>query len=236
MYVPQKIQFFAFQVNTTVPKGNYGKVEMTYASTFFDSRGILLKQLKNNSVKHLTNKFNSSIMLLNLSQDSKLIRSSDKAIKPRVYFTSILNRPVVIWPAYLCTQIVQYDIYFQQYPLSFEVLNQDRGFVLYENLINKIYTDPAVLSIATLNDRGYVFVNQEFRGIFSRSQSIVTMPLSGTVQSLIVKCGVLRDKLVSTHKIMFLNFLACKLHSHLSHITIVGIFLAGYGHTRPDLA
>jgi hypothetical protein len=68
--------------------------------------------------------------------------------------------------------------------LSFEVLNQDRGFVLYENLINKIYSDPAVLSIATLNDRGYVFVNQEFRGIFSRSQSIVTMPLSGTVHKM----------------------------------------------------
>ena len=175
-------------------------------------------------------------MLLNLSQDSKLIRSSNKAIKPRVYFASILNQPVVIWPAYLCTQIVQYDIYFQQYPLSFEVLNQDRGFVLYENLINKIYTDPAVLSIATLNDRGYVFVNQEFRGIFSRSQSIVTMPLSGTVHSLLAKCGILRDKLVSNKKIMCLTFFSYKIQSHLSHITIVGIFLVDYEHTRLDLA
>jgi hypothetical protein len=39
-----------FKVNDTSIKGNYGQVEMSYASTLFRARGSLLQQLQQNSV------------------------------------------------------------------------------------------------------------------------------------------------------------------------------------------
>ena len=40
------------QVNSTAPKGSYGKVEMNFASTIFASKGMLLKSKQINSVKN----------------------------------------------------------------------------------------------------------------------------------------------------------------------------------------
>ena len=34
-----------------------------------------------------------------------------------------------------------------EYPLTFEQLNQENGFVLYEHVINKQYRDPSVLTV-----------------------------------------------------------------------------------------
>lgn len=63
--------------------------------------------------------------------------------------------------------------------MTFEQLGQNRGFVLYETDLKKMFTDPAELKIDVLHDRANVFVNQEFRGILSRAESVFSMPLSG---------------------------------------------------------
>ena len=41
----------SFKVNATVPKGSYGKVEMSFVSSFFTARGMLLKSLQASSVR-----------------------------------------------------------------------------------------------------------------------------------------------------------------------------------------
>ena len=46
------------------------------------------------------------------------------------------------------------------FPLSFEILKQAYGFVLYRTTIPERFRDPAKLSIPGLKDRGIVFVNQ----------------------------------------------------------------------------
>lgn len=46
------------------------------------------------------------------------------------------------------------------YPLSFEVLKQAYGFVLYRTKIQKHYRDPSVLSVPGLRDRAIIFVDQ----------------------------------------------------------------------------
>ena len=62
------------------------------------------------------------------------------------------------------------------------MLGQANGFMLYETNIVKMFTDPAELNVPTLHDRGYVFVNEEPRGILSRAENVATMPLSGPIQ------------------------------------------------------
>jgi hypothetical protein len=61
------------------------------------------------------------------------------------------------------------------------MLGQANGFVLYETDIVKMFTDPAELNIPAMHDRGYVFVNEEPRGILSRVENVATMPLSGLI-------------------------------------------------------
>ncbi len=43
---------------------------------------------------------------------------------------------------------VFFSKYAQTYPKSFEAIGQDRGFVLYETQLVKMFTDPAQLSIS----------------------------------------------------------------------------------------
>lgn len=94
----------------------------------------------------------------------------------------------------------------QKYPMTFEQLDQENGFVLYETQIRQLFTDPAKLEIegkifqfffflntldincsafilgsfihSGIHDRGYVFVNQQLRGVLSRSEEITSMPLT----------------------------------------------------------
>ena len=49
---------------------------------------------------------------------------------------------------------------FRTSPGSFESLKVGSGFVLYETVVDKMVTDPAVLSVPELKDRAYVFVNK----------------------------------------------------------------------------
>ncbi|GAU98931.1 hypothetical protein RvY_10003 [Ramazzottius varieornatus] len=62
-------------------------------------------------------------------------------------------------------------------PMSFETLKQAYGFVLYRTKIPGRFRDPAKLSIPGLRDRGIVFVDQEPRGILSRTQLTYDMPI-----------------------------------------------------------
>jgi hypothetical protein len=66
-----------------VPKGNYGKVQMKFISSFFASNGTLLLKAASG----------------------------------------------------------------QKYPMTFEQLDQENGFVLYETQIRQLFTDPAKLEI-----------------------------------------------------------------------------------------
>ncbi|CAB4070215.1 GLB1 [Lepeophtheirus salmonis] len=59
---------------------------------------------------------------------------------------------------------------FQKNPLSFEDLNQESGFVLYETFIprGRVYSSPVTLQIASINDRGNVFLNEKPLGVLTR--------------------------------------------------------------------
>lgn len=63
-------------------------------------------------------------------------------------------------------------------PRTFEELNQNSGFILYETTLPKDTRDPALLKIADLRDRAYVYVNRQFVGILSRENKIYSLPLS----------------------------------------------------------
>lgn len=63
-------------------------------------------------------------------------------------------------------------------PLSFEVLNQPNGFVLYSTVINFKPTDPVKLSIPGLKDRALVFVDQIYQATLSRETEIFETPLN----------------------------------------------------------
>ena len=83
-----------------------------------------------------------------------------------------------------------------QDPLTFEEVGQENGFMLYETGIDKLFTDPAKLEIAEIHDRAYIFVNQEPRGVLSRSENVKSMPLSvdvgDTLQILVENQGRIR--------------------------------------------
>lgn len=68
-------------------------------------------------------------------------------------------------------------------PMSFEALDQNSGFILYETILPKTSRDPALLKLAELRDRAYVYVNRQFVGILSRENKIYSLPISLTMGS-----------------------------------------------------
>lgn len=62
-------------------------------------------------------------------------------------------------------------------PMTFEALDQYSGFILYETTLPKTSRDPALLKLADLRDRAYVYVNRQFIGILSRENKIMSLPL-----------------------------------------------------------
>ena len=64
------------------------------------------------------------------------------------------------------------------FPESFEVLDQNSGFILYETTLPKTSRDPGLLKFADLKDRAYVYVNRQFAGILSRENKIYSLPLT----------------------------------------------------------
>ncbi len=61
---------------------------------------------------------------------------------------------------------------------SFEALNQNSGFVLYETDLPVVIRDPSLLKVEGLGDRAYIYVNQKFVGILSRSNNITSLPIT----------------------------------------------------------
>lgn len=62
--------------------------------------------------------------------------------------------------------------------MSFEELDQNSGFVLYECLLPKTNRDPGLLTIENLRDRAYIYVDRQFVGILSRENKIYSIALS----------------------------------------------------------
>ena len=69
-------------------------------------------------------------------------------------------------------------IHHSRWPQTFEALGQRSGFVLYQTTIKDHFTDPALLEIKGLHDRGYIYIDENFRGILSRMSGIHSMPIS----------------------------------------------------------
>lgn len=75
-------------------------------------------------------------------------------------------------------------------PLTFEQVGQENGFMLYETTIDKLYSDPVKLQIKEIHDRAYIYVNRQPRGILSRTENVISMPLSleiGDVLQILVE-------------------------------------------------
>ncbi|CAG0882717.1 unnamed protein product [Cyprideis torosa] len=62
-------------------------------------------------------------------------------------------------------------------PLTFEELRQSGGFVLYLTTVDHEMTDPVILNVGDIHDRGYIFVDEELVGIVSREQGIHSIPI-----------------------------------------------------------
>lgn len=64
-----------------------------------------------------------------------------------------------------------------KYPLSFEDIGQRDGFLMYTTKVDFRPTDPAILNIPGLRDRGYIFVEKQLQGILDRGEKIFTLPI-----------------------------------------------------------
>lgn len=62
--------------------------------------------------------------------------------------------------------------------MTFEELDQNSGFVLYEADLPKFARDPSNLEIVQLRDRAQVFVDGRYVGILSRENNVHTLPIS----------------------------------------------------------
>lgn len=66
---------------------------------------------------------------------------------------------------------------FSSTPLSFENLYHPYGFVLYQTKVTFKTTDPSILKVSSIADRGYVYVNKVLQGILSREQKVESIPI-----------------------------------------------------------
>ncbi|XP_052866830.1 beta-galactosidase-like [Anopheles cruzii] len=74
--------------------------------------------------------------------------------------------------------------------LSFEEMNQNSGFMLYETTLPKLTRDPSLLSVKGLHDRAQVYLDQFYVGTLARENGIETLPLTagfGTKLSILVE-------------------------------------------------
>lgn len=62
------------------------------------------------------------------------------------------------------------------YPITFEALSVNQGFVLYETQLPSSISDPAILRAIT-KDRALVYVDDRLCGTLSRTDKIFTLPL-----------------------------------------------------------
>uniref|UniRef100_A0A8D8BTH8 Beta-galactosidase n=1 Tax=Culex pipiens TaxID=7175 RepID=A0A8D8BTH8_CULPI len=74
--------------------------------------------------------------------------------------------------------------------LTFEELNQNSGFVLYETTLPKFTRDPSLLTINDLRDRAQIYVDEFYLGTLSRENAISSLPISagwGSKLSILVE-------------------------------------------------
>lgn len=74
--------------------------------------------------------------------------------------------------------------------LTFEELNQNSGFVLYETSLPKLTRDPSRLEVGSLRDRALIYIDDEFVGALSRENYISSLPISadfGSKLSILVE-------------------------------------------------
>lgn len=62
--------------------------------------------------------------------------------------------------------------------LTFEELDQNSGFVLYEADLPKFTRDPSNIYVNKLRDRAQVFIDGRFVGVLSRENNIYSLPVS----------------------------------------------------------
>lgn len=62
--------------------------------------------------------------------------------------------------------------------LTFEELDQNSGFVLYEADLPKFTRDPSNIYVNELRDRAQVFIDGRFVGVLSRENNIYSLPVS----------------------------------------------------------
>ena len=55
-----------------------------------------------------------------------------------------------------------------KFPLNFEALDQSSGYMVYDTEVPGLQTDPVLLNIPGLRDRGTVFVDHKPVGVLSR--------------------------------------------------------------------
>lgn len=96
--------------------------------------------------------------------------------------TKVALKPITLQP--ICS-ILETDCheglssyhFNSQITKSFEALNQNSGFVIYETKLPPSDRDPSLLDIETLRDRAHVYVNKKFFGILSRESSVSSLPI-----------------------------------------------------------
>ncbi|CAG7821533.1 unnamed protein product, partial [Allacma fusca] len=74
-------------------------------------------------------------------------------------------------------QLLDSDPLVSLFPQRFESLSVGSGYVLYENDVKIMASDPVLLQITDLKDRAYVFVDEEIQGILDRSENIYALPI-----------------------------------------------------------
>lgn len=66
-------------------------------------------------------------------------------------------------------------------PPTFESLNQNSGFVLYETKLPKFTRDPSQLVVKELRDRALVYIDNYLVGVLARENNIYSLPISAGI-------------------------------------------------------
>lgn len=64
-----------------------------------------------------------------------------------------------------------------KYPIPFELVGLNKGFMAYSTRITFRPRDPEVLQAPGIKDRGYIFINNKLRGILSHFDKAISIPI-----------------------------------------------------------
>lgn len=94
-----------------------------------------------------------------------------------------------------------------QRPVSFEVMNQFSGFVLYETDMPTLELDPTEIVVNNLHDRALVYIDQEYVGSLSRGNNIYSLSvhpgLGNKLQILVENQGRINYAIADEFKVIF---------------------------------